>query len=170
MAVFRANVEDMEGVIDLISCCIKDMAAKGNDQWGEDYPDKKVVAADMLEGSLYLWKEKDICQGMIVLNEFQNEEYQNIAWANKEGKILVVHRLAVHPEFQRQGIAGKLMDFAEGIAVTKRYVAIRLDTYSNNPAAINFYKRRGYNYTGEIYFPHRSRPFYGYEKMIVEQS
>ena len=55
--------------------------------------------------------------------------YKTVNWTEGAGEILVIHRLAVHPKFQGQSIAGKLMDFAEGHALNHNYAAIRLDAF-----------------------------------------
>ena len=42
------------------------------------------------------------------------------------------------------------MDFAENIAIESGYSSFRLDTYSHNPKAMEFYKRLGYQQLGHI--------------------
>ena len=42
------------------------------------------------------------------------------------------------------------MKFAENLVIEKNLKSIRLDTYSNNPQAINFYKKLGYKQLGTI--------------------
>ena len=61
-----------------------------------------------------------------------------------EDRNIVVHRLAVRPDKQRQGIARRLMDFAEQWARDHEYDAIRLDTFNQNPGNQRFYLNRGY--------------------------
>lgn len=166
MEIVLAGERDMTEIMTLIAGCISQMRAKGNDQWNENYPDLAVVTADIRERCLYAAKGNEKILGVITLNEFQDEEYRTVPWQRKEGKILVVHRLAVAPQFQRKGVAGKLMDFAESKAVQENYAAIRLDTYSNNPGAIRFYERRGYIKKGQVRFPYRDLPFLCYEKLL----
>ena len=73
--------------------------------------------------------------------------------------IIVIHRLAVTPEFQGAGLAKRLMSFAEISAAKAGYATIRLDAYSGNEAVVGFYTRRGYKKAGEIFFPRRELPF-----------
>ena len=39
---------------------------------------------------------------------------QMLDWAYTDEPVLVIHRLCVHPDAQRQGVAAQFMDFAEG--------------------------------------------------------
>ena len=59
------------------------------------------------------------------------------------------------------------MDFAEAFAQQEAYTAIRLDVYTGNPQAVQFYKKRGYQICGEVNFSLRELPFYCMEKLIV---
>ena len=56
--------------------------------------------------------------------------------------------------------------FAENYAVVNGYTTIRLDAYSGNPRALHFYECRGYQKAGQLFFPGRELPFYGYEKIL----
>jgi len=89
-----------------------------------------------------------------------------VHWKNNEGKVLVIHRLAVHPPFQKQGFAKKLMDFAEDHAIKNGCAAVRLDAYSGNERVLRFYENRGYQKRGEVNFSGRVLPFFCYEKEI----
>lgn len=83
-----------------------------------------------------------------------------------DGKVLIIHRLAVHPLFQNQGFAKRLMDFAEDYAINENFSSIRLDAYSANEKVLRFYEAREYKKRGEVYFPDRKLPFYCYEKLF----
>lgn len=112
---------------------------------------------------------KGNCVGIIVINEKDSPEYQGMEWSIEDSKVLFVRRLAVHPKCQKQGIARKLMDYAEKFAVENNYSSIRLDVYSGNPRAINFYEARGYKRTGQVYFPRRELPFFCYDIIFEER-
>ena len=81
-------------------------------------------------------------------------------------KIQVIHRLAVHPDFQRKGIARNLMDFAEAHAKNNSFTSIRLDAYTGNKRVLQFYENRGYIKRGEVKFKGRSLPFACMEKQL----
>ena len=56
-----------------------------------------------------------------------------------------VHKLAVHPDFQRRGIASRLMSAAESGLSKMGCPKINLQVRSSNAEVIRFYKRAGYS-------------------------
>ena len=93
--------------------------------------------------------------------------YIPVSWVTKNSNNLYIHRLAVHPDFQKKGIGKALMDFAEKYAKKKEYKSIRLDTFSVNKRNLKFYESRGYQRLEKIYFPKQSEfPFYCYELIL----
>ena len=77
-----------------------------------------------------------------------------------------MHRLAVKEEFWQKKIGKKLMIFAENIVLEKGLKSIRLDTYSGNPKAMEFYRRLGYKELGEINLKPNKNEYYCFEKII----
>src|SRR5213075_3263091 len=91
---------------------------------------------------------------------------QQVAWSARE-PALVVHRLCVDPSEQQKGVARQLMDFTESYAASHGYRSVRLDAYSGNPRAVDFYRRRGYREAGIVFFPRRSGPFNCFELIVT---
>ena len=105
--------------------------------------------------------------GCIMFSSSKDDVYKTVNWITEDEYNLYIHRLAVHPIFQKRGIARKMMDFAEDFAKSNNYISIRLDTFSQNPRNNKFYKSRGYNKLGDVYFPKQSEfPFHCYEKLV----
>jgi ribosomal protein S18 acetylase RimI-like enzyme len=142
------------------------MRAKGIMQWNENYPTITHVNNDLVAENLYLLKIQNELAGVISIDDNQSPEYAEIDWQYEDGKIMVVHRLAINPAFQKKGLGKFLMDFAEEKAKTEGYSAIRLDAFSENEGTLNFYRSRNYEYGGDIYFPYRKAPFYCFEKKV----
>ena len=165
-SVVLAVKEDLPEIIALFNDCIRRMEEEKIFQWDALYLTMELFEADIRDKALFLHKSSDYINGVIVLNEEQPVEYQRINWNIMAKRVLVIHRLAVHPNKQGQGIGQLLMDFAEAYAKEHRYEAIRLEAYSGNPSALRFYENRSYKRVGEIVFPRRKLPFYCYEKFI----
>jgi len=166
MKIKKVNISKLEEVFQLIMDCRKAMESEGVFQWTDKYPTLEIFSNDIQKGNLYGLNKNGKIAGVININELQDPEYKLIKWKNSDVKIMVIHRLAVHPEYQKQGLAKKLMDFAEDFAIENNYTSIRLDAFSNNPRALRFYENRDYQRQGEVFFPGRDLPFYCFEKIL----
>jgi len=163
----KARIQDLPNVYGITRACAADMINNGIHQWNESYPSEEILKKDILNGELYVLEIDNQTAGMIVLTATKDKEYEAVQWLTPDSNNLYVHRLAVHPAFQHQGHARKLMDFAEKYAVDNGYLSVRLDTFSQNQRNQTFYEKRGYKRLGEIYFPEQSKhPFYCYEKIL----
>lgn len=169
MNIVKGNIKDIALIMDLIKDNIIDMETRGIYQWNEHYPTQFIFENDINNETLYLIKNENDCLGIIVFDEQQSPEYKEIDWLTKGEKVLVIHRLAVNPKHQKQGIARLLLDFAENIAIKEEYTSTRLDAYSGNLRALKLYENRGYKKTGQLFFPFRELPFYCYEKKLGEE-
>ncbi len=160
--------EEIDQIITLTKACGKHMRENGIDQWDEHYPDRISIENDVATKTIYCYRENAKIVGIVVLNELQDEEYTEIDWLTDENsRNLVVHRLAVYPESQGQGIAQQLMTFAENFAQKNNYDSIRLDTFSQNPRNQRFYTKRGYTDLGSIYLKYKKEhPYFCYELLL----
>lgn len=152
MKIIKGKPDQLETIFSLLQACAADMRDQGIAQWNENYPLLKDVQKDLFSQSLYIVQIEGNLAGIVVFDENQSPEYIDVEWEFTKGKIGVIHRLAVHPQFQGKGIARKLMDYIEVFAKKNQYQSIRLDAYSQNPRTLKFYQNRGYKKCGEIYF------------------
>ena len=58
------------------------------------------------------------------------------------------------------------MIFTEKLVIENGLKSIRLDTYSGNPKAMEFYRRLGYNELGSINLKPNKNEYYCFEKII----
>jgi len=158
-----AKMNDLNAVLRIVRNAVQHMDDQGISQWDHLYPDRAILQADIEKSQMHVIVDEDSVMGFITLNEEESPEYNEISWAY-HGRVLVVHRLTVHPEHQGRKLASQLMSFAEQIAAQKGYKAIRLDAFIHNPAAISLYEKRDYRNAGTVHF--RKGPFYCYEKLI----
>jgi ribosomal protein S18 acetylase RimI-like enzyme len=165
MKITKATPSDVDVAMAIVESCIDHMQSQGIDQWDSLYPDRAVLERDITNGNLYLAVDGDICRGIVTLNEEQSKEYEAVSWRYYEGKILVVHRLAIDPSSQGQGVASRMMDFAEEYAYRQGYSTIRLDAFLQNPSAVRLYTRRHYRVAGTVEF--RKGTFHCFEKNLV---
>lgn len=116
------------------------------------YPNEETAVEGIATETLYVIKDEERIVGSIILNHCQYEAYGKLKWAvdAENNEIIVVHTLAVHPNYFKCGIARMLMQFAEEYAFKKNMKAIRLDVSVNNLPAIKLYEKCKYNLVGEV--------------------
>ena len=162
-----ANYSDLDNIKQVTKACAKEMISNGIYQWNEHYPSKDILEKDIAKKELYVTEINDSIVGCIMFSKYKDDLYNQIDWLTPDSENLYVHRLAVHPDFQKKGLGKSLMDFAENYAKDNSYVSVRLDTFSENKRNLKFYESRGYQRLDGIYFPKQSEfPFYCYELIL----
>jgi len=165
--ILKASISDLDQIHSLTRSCGNHLIEMNIFQWNEMYPSKEVLKNDIELKQLWKFQIDDVFVGIIVLTEIEDLEYRHVNWLTQNSKVLYVHRLAVHPNFQGKGLAKELMNFAENYAIHQNYKSIRLDTFSENKRNQKFYENRGYLQLESIFFPNQSElPFYCYEKIL----
>ena len=169
--ISTGKIEELDEILALTRACGQHMRDNGIDQWDADYPNRAVILQDLQTQTLFAYRENNEVLGIVVLNESQDEEYEDVTWSTSEAdRNIVVHRLAVRPDHQRSGIARRLMDFSEQWARDNHYAAIRLDTFSQNPRNQRFYLKRGYTDLGPVYLKYKKdHPYYCYELLLNQE-
>ncbi len=162
-----AKLKDISKVLEITSACNLFMRSNGIFQWTENYPSREAFEKDVARNELYVLIEANNIIGCITISEFIDEVYLPVRWLSKTTRHKYIHRLAVHPSFQKKGYARKLMGFAEALAKSDGCISVRLDTFSRNKRNQKFYETRGYQRLEEIFFPEQSEyPFYCYELIL----
>jgi ribosomal protein S18 acetylase RimI-like enzyme len=160
----KANLEDLNNVINIYKNAIEVMEDNGIHQWDNIYPNEEILNEDILSNHMFLCELENQIASVFVLNQDCDEEYTNGTWQYKEASFFVIHRLCVNPVFQGKGIGTRTMLLIEKFLRNKNIETIRLDAYSLNPIALKMYEQLGYKRVGEANW--RKGLFYLYEKKI----
>jgi ribosomal protein S18 acetylase RimI-like enzyme len=166
MIIRKANKSDLGNIMLMYNSCVAGMIANGIDQWDESYPNTEVIMEDLIAQTYFVAIENDIIIAGINIDQNQDDTYLALDWKDKKNQFLVVHRLAVKVEFWNDGIGKSLMLFTENLVTEKGLNSIRLDTYSGNPKAMEFYRRLGYRELGTIDLKPEKDKYYCFEKII----
>jgi ribosomal protein S18 acetylase RimI-like enzyme len=164
MEIRKGTKEDLTEIMEIVQKTVSIMESEGNDQWNRTYPHEQDFLADVEAGSLYTAIYEGNVAGSITVDQIQAEEYKNASW-RKDEPCFVFHRLAVDPEIRGEGIASRLIEFAEKHAVKNGIPYMRTDTYSLNKKAQKLFEKNGYVKTGTIWMD-RDNPFYCYDKLL----
>ena len=143
------------------------MIQNGVEQWDYTYPNEHTAHSDVTNGECFIIKENGICLATITLNGQQDEQYHKVNWSFPSDRVLVIHRLAVHPTAQGRGFGTLLTKYAEHFARENNYEVIRLDAYKGNDISNRIYRKLGYSLAdGLCYFHGNKLPFLCYEKRV----
>lgn len=163
----KAEVKDIPQIKKITEACAQHMIANGIYQWNKNYPSLDILTKDVKAKTVYVYLDQKEIIATVMFSMEMDDFYTKVDWLTPDAKQLYVHRLAVHPASQGQGIARALMDFGEALAREKKCLSVRLDTFSQNPRNNRFYQARKYQQVWQVFFPQKSEyPFYCYEKVL----
>tara|TARA_B100000902_G_C27320019_1_gene923769 strand:- start:5567 stop:6070 length:504 start_codon:yes stop_codon:yes gene_type:complete len=166
MIIRVAKIQDANKIMLMYKSCVNGMIKSGIDQWDYSYPNIDVITQDINKKNYFVAEINKEIIGGIAIDKNQDREYLNISWINESNRFLVVHRLAVKEDMWNHKIGKKLMVFAEEKAIKNNFHSVRLDTYSGNPKAMNFYKNIGYIELGSINLKPNKNEYYCFEKIL----
>ena len=166
MIIRKANKADLDNIMLMYKSCVKGMLANDIDQWDESYPNTEVIIEDLIAQTYFVAEENSIIIGGINIDQNQDKTYLEINWEDKSNSSLVVHRLGVEEEFWNKKIGKDFMLFTEKLVIERGLKSIRLDTYSGNPKAMEFYRRLGYSELGTIDLKPNKDKYHCFEKII----
>jgi ribosomal protein S18 acetylase RimI-like enzyme len=169
MKVKKVDFTEVDEVLKVYQSCVSLHEKMGFNQWDNNYPNKETIHTDIQEGWLFgLYSDKGHLAAVISITKEEPQEYKDLQWKDTSNSFLVIHRLCVSEVFLRKGYAKVLMEFAESLAIKNNNSSIRLDTFSLNKAALEFYKKCNYSEVGKVNFPKRKDADYTcFEKVLI---
>ncbi len=166
MIIRKAKKSDFNSIMRMYSSCVSGMIKNNIDQWDDTYPNSEIITKDITAKTFYVAEIDSKIVGGINIDSLQDPTYLTIRWKDNSNQFLVVHRLAVRQENWGDGIGKSLMIFAEKVVLEMGLTSIRLDTYSGNPKAMDFYLHLGYNQLGTINLKPNKNKYHCFEKII----
>lgn len=116
------------------------------------YPVREDAVDAIREGTLFVLREGGKIAGTVILSHREEKGYAQAPWGVElePEQVLVVHTLAVHPQFLSHGVGRRLMEFAIAHAKAQRMRAVRLDVNERNVPAIRLYESLGFAYIDTV--------------------
>ena len=168
MKIKLAKISDLNCIMKMYKSCVEGMIKNGIDQWDHSYPNSEIIQEDIKNETYFICEMEGEIVGGINIDQKQDSTYLDIDWEDTSDSFLVVHRLGVMQEFWNKKIGKDLMMFTEKLVIEKKLKSIRLDTYSGNPKAMEFYRRLGYNELGTIDLKPNKKKYHCFEKNIIK--
>jgi ribosomal protein S18 acetylase RimI-like enzyme len=167
MNIRLAKERDLKRVVAITNACAMHMISKKIFQWDENYPNIEIFKDDVKNKSLFVIEDNELIMGCICISLKIDDVYKDVKWLTPNRNNVYLHRLAIHPNFQGQGLALKLMEYAEDFTIKNGCISIRLDTFSGNPKNNKFYTLQGYTKLEKIFYRNQSdMPFHCFEKIL----
>lgn len=148
----KAGIAEIPEIWDILQQAILRRKNDGSDQWQNGYPNPDVVRKDIETGSGYVLTDNDTIIGYCAVIINDEPAYRNIKgrWLTN-GDFIVVHRVAISDQHTGKGLACKIFELIEKIALDNDIHSIKVDTNFDNAAMLKTLERSGYTYCGEVY-------------------
>ena len=152
MILRKAQPEDRDDMLEIVSHGQASLKAMGVNQWQNNYPNSDVIQRDIEKGYAYVLTENDsvIAMSTVIFND--EPTYERIyegEWLSR-GEFVVVHRIAVNNRFRNKGIASYLLGEIEKMVIQATIPSIKIDTHKDNLPMRKVLEKSGYIYCGRI--------------------
>jgi ribosomal protein S18 acetylase RimI-like enzyme len=139
---------DLEKITYLATKVRKNMIDSGLNQWLGKYPNYDNFYQDLIKQGLFVYiLDNEIVASMSLLIE-NDPPYKVLKWESDNA--LVIHRILVDPQYQKQGIGKSMINYASEYGKNKNYTAIKIDTHPDNIKMQNMLKSLGFVYRGYL--------------------
>lgn len=146
-----ARLTDVVAIGRILDDAVARMLSEGKTQWNENYPTEMHVLADMTAGNAYVIERagRVLAYGAVILTGEEAYNHLRGEWISDKPYV-VIHRMAVAREAQRQGVARRFFQAVERFATRKEIMSIRVDTNFDNDRMLRLLESAGFEYCGEV--------------------
>ncbi len=151
----RANRDDIDAVMKIYDAVLR--KEEGMERklvgWVRGiYPTRQTAEDGLEKGTLYVYEKDGRIIGAAKMDNVQAPEYAECDWGHDVpyDKVLVLHTLAIDPEFSGRGYGSEMVTFYEELGRKKGCDYLRIDTNVNNTPARGIYEKHGYRRAGTV--------------------
>lgn len=161
-----ARRSELDAIWALVQRAVARMHERGNNQWGDQYPECADFASDIEQGELWcVADESDTVLGVAAMICRHEPDYAHVPFRKPE-PALSMHRVAVDPVQEGRGVGSALFAQFERLGRARGVETLRIDTYSLNDRMQFLIKKHGFDYVGDTHYPRRPLPYHCYEKLL----
>lgn len=136
--IVNTELNDLPAITRWFDDSIAYQKKKGYPTWG-NY-DQGAIIRD-IQNKTYFKAVNDDGMGIVFAVNYTDK----IIWRHHDdGQSIYLHRIVVNPAFKGQKLFGVILDWAKAHVKEKGLKNIRMDTWSDNPSIINYYKSFGF--------------------------
>ena len=171
MIIRKAVLQDISSIAEIYNgICDAQAEGKMVVSWIKGvYPTEDTALAALQRDDLFVMEEKDKIVGTAIINQKQMDSYYNADWKfpAEDKEVMVLHTLAISPEFGRKGYGSEFVKYYEEYAREKGCPYLRMDTNAINKTARALYKKLGYEEIGIIPCDFNGIP--GFQMVLLEK-
>lgn len=149
MNIRKAQMRDIDEIMNIYASAREFMRASGNpNQWGDGYPSRELIEADIESGLSYIVEDEGEIIACFFFKVGEDPTYVRIyegEWIDG-GEYGVIHRIAV--KYNGRGIIARVFEFCSEISRS-----IRIDTHRDNIPMQRALEKNGFTRCGIIYLP-----------------
>ena len=150
----RAEIADMDALLDILEQAKAYLRESGVDQWQEGYPNREALAADIEAGRGWLFECVDNGEiaGYECVAMTPEACYREIdgAWLNDGENYAVIHRAMAAARYRGTRLAAEMFSFAAELAAGMGRLSVRVDTHRDNKAMNRLCEKQGFTYCGVV--------------------
>lgn len=165
MNLRKATLSEIPAIWEILQQAIARRKQDGSDQWQDGYPNEQSIHNDLANGSAYVLTDQDqiIAYAAIIFDiEPAYTEIQG-KWLTND-QYVVIHRVATSNEVLGKGIATRLFQLIEELALESNVYSIKVDTNFDNIPMLKILAKLDYVYCGEVFFRGAARK--AFEKVL----
>lgn len=171
MALRKARASDLTRVMEIKESVVPLMIESGNTQWSKDYPDLERFKEDLRTETLYVFEEEGCVKGFAVVDDDHPYPYDDIPWELTRADSRALHRMAVDPECQGNGISTRMMEEIEDMLIEKGIKGIHTDTSLENEKMQYQFKKSDFEFKGKLNLDDNLDDWYvAYEKVFEDEN
>ena len=144
--IIKAVLKDYDKINEIYAKAREFMKCAGNpDQWGESYPPRERIEADLKKGALHLLTEGETVRAVFYFAKERDESYKDIdtsLFGNEEYG--VIHRVAT--AVQGKGTVKEIFAYCESICPR-----LMIDTHKDNIPMQRALGKAGFTACGTVY-------------------
>ncbi|MBO6046402.1 MAG: GNAT family N-acetyltransferase [Erysipelotrichaceae bacterium] len=167
MFVTKATTQDISDI-----CTIYDQAKTyffehQIDQWQDGYPNQQSLIEDIQKENSYKLMNDGHLVGTAYIAVEDEPTYHEIIgqWLTKNEPYVVIHRIALDPNFKGRSAASQFVKYAISLAKNNQCGSIRIDTHLDNQSMRHFLKKNGFSECGIIHLLDGAKRI-AYERVI----
>lgn len=166
MELRKAGQSELPAIWEIIQYAIEQRRLDGSKQWQDGYPNENSLQDDLDQGNAYVLADGETILAYAAIIFDKEPAYEAIEgrWLSN-GPYVVVHRVATSKAAKGKGLATRLFQMIEDLAIGKNVYSIKVDTNFDNAPMLRIAEKLGYTYCGEVYFRGSARK--AFEKVLA---